>query len=71
MLKTIQLPPSNCLITYYETLDEVIWPVRQEKLNKRQTVWKNFKIAKFYQNVFKIRMVKFLKTNPLKLPTMQ
>ena len=36
MLKTIILPPSNYLITYYQTLYEVIWLLRQEKLNKRQ-----------------------------------
>ena len=29
MLKTLQLSPSNCLITHCETLEEIIW---QEKL---------------------------------------
>ena len=31
MLKAIQLPPNNYLITYYQTLDEVTWLLRQEK----------------------------------------
>ena len=31
MLKAIQLPPRNNLITYYQTLDEVTWLLRQEK----------------------------------------
>ena len=30
MLKAIQLPPSNYLITYYQTLDDVTWLLRQE-----------------------------------------
>ena len=37
MLKVIQLPPSNYLITYYQTLDEVNWLLRQEKKTKLQT----------------------------------
>ena len=35
MLKAVQLPPSNYLITYYQTLDEVTWLLRQEKLNNK------------------------------------
>ena len=31
MLKAIELPPSVYLITYYQTLDEVTWLLRQEK----------------------------------------
>ena len=34
MLKTVHLPPSNYLKTYYQTLYEVIRILRQEKLNK-------------------------------------
>ena len=47
MLKTIQLPPSNYLITYCQTLYEVIWLLRQEKPNKRQMFRKLKKIANF------------------------
>ena len=48
MLKTIQLPPSNYLITYDQTLDEATWLLRQEKLNKIQIFWKKTKkIANF------------------------
>ena len=36
MLKAIQLPPSNYLIIYNQTLDEVTWQLRQEKINKIQ-----------------------------------
>ena len=34
MLKAIQEPPRNYLITYYQTLDEVTQLLRQEKINK-------------------------------------
>ena len=48
MLKTIQSPPSNYLITYYQPLHEVIWLLMQEKLDKRQMflkkTWKKLQI---------------------------
>ena len=54
MLKTIQLPPSFFLITYYETLDEVFCLVRQKKLNKDKYFEKKLeKKIKFYQKNFK------------------
>ena len=59
MLKTIQLPLSNYLITHYQTLDEVTWLLRQEKLNKRQMLWKTLKIANF--------IIKFLKSEKLSI----
>ena len=42
-MKAIQLPPSNYLKTYYQTLDEVTWLLRQEKINKIQIFRKNLK----------------------------
>ena len=48
MLKAIQLPPSNYLITCYQTLDEVTWLLR--KKNKYKCIEKNLKKSKFYQN---------------------
>ena len=47
MSKTIQFPPSSYLVTYYQTLYENIWLLRQEKLNKRQVLWKIQKKEKF------------------------
>ena len=48
MLKTIQLPLSNYLLTYYQTLYEVIW---LEKLNKRNVELKNLKVlSENFQN---------------------
>ena len=73
MLKAIQLPPSNYLIKYYQTLDAFTWQLRQEKINKTQ-IFKTKKLkknCKFYQTISKSRKVKLLKTNPLKLKTMQ
>ena len=29
-MKTIQLPPNNYVITYYQTFEEVTWLLRQE-----------------------------------------
>ena len=43
MLKAIQFTPSNYLITYYQTLDEVFWLLRQE-INKIQKFWKKLQI---------------------------
>ena len=68
MLKTIQLPPSNYLITNHQTLDEVTWLLRQEKLNDLKKLEKN---RKFKQKISKIRKVKWLKTNLLKPTTKQ
>ena len=45
MLKTIQLPPSNYVITYYQTMDEVTWLLRQEKINKIQMFLKKLQIS--------------------------
>ena len=70
ILKTIQLPHSIYLTTHYQTLDEVTWLLRQEKLNKRQKL-KKFENGKFYLKTSISRIVKLLKTNPLKLKTMQ
>ena len=68
MLNTIPLPPSNYLIKYYQTLNEVTW---QEKL-KDKCFGKNLKkIANFIKKFYKIRKVKLLKQNPLKITTMQ
>ena len=47
MLKAIQLPPSNYLITYYQTLDEVTWVQVKEKINKLQMFWKTFNEIQF------------------------
>ena len=33
MFKAVELPPSKYLITYYQTLNEVAWLLRQEKRN--------------------------------------
>ena len=60
MLKTIQLPRNNYLITYYQTLDEVIWLLRQEKLNKRN-VLKNLKIANFIKKFLKFERLNYIK----------
>ena len=63
MLKAIQLPPSNYLITYYQTLDEVT-----RLLRNKTNVLKNLKkMANFIKKTSKSRKVKLLKTNPLKL----
>ena len=69
MLKAIQLRPSNYLITYYLTLDEVTWLLRQEKMNKIQIFLK--KTCQFYQKTSKSLNVKFLKTKPLNEKTKQ
>ena len=53
MLKTIQLPHSNYLITYYKTLDEFTRLLRSEKLNKRQMFWKNLKLQILSNKVLK------------------
>ena len=51
MLKTVQLLPRNYLITYYQTLEEVSWLLRQEKLDKTKMIWNNLKkIANFIKN---------------------
>ena len=71
MLKAIQLPPNNYLITYCQTLDAVTGLLRKEKINKIQTLKKFEKNCKFYQKISKSRKVKLLKTNPLQLETMQ
>ena len=39
MSNAMPLPPSNYLISYYQTLDEIIWLLRQGK-NKKQLFWK-------------------------------
>ena len=71
MLKAIQFPPSNYLIKYCQTLDAFTWQLRQEK-NKIHVLKKKLeKNCKFYQTISKSRKVKLLKTNPLKLKTMQ
>ena len=70
-MKAIQLPPSNYLIRYYQTLDEVTWLLRQEKINKIDILKKFEKIANFIKKTSKSRKVKLLKTNPLKLKTIQ
>ena len=71
MLITIQLPPSNYLITYYQTLDEVTWLLRQEKLKKDKCFQKFEKNCKFYHKISKMRKVKLLKTIPMKQTIMQ
>ena len=72
MLKAIQLPPSNYLKKYCQTLDAFTWQLRQEKSIKIQIFKKKLeKNCKFYQTISKSRKVKLLKTNPLKLKTMQ
>ena len=71
MLKAIQLPPSNYLKNC-QTLDAFTWQLRQEKSIKIQIFKKKLeKNCKFYQTISKSRKVKLLKTNPLKLKTMQ
>ena len=35
MLKPIPLPPSNYLITYYQTLDEATWLMRQKTIKHK------------------------------------
>ena len=45
MLKAIQLPPSNYLIKYCQTLDAFTWQLRQEKINKIQ-IFKTKKLKK-------------------------
>ena len=50
MLKAIQLPLSNYLITYYQTLDEVTWLLRQENIK----VFKKLKIANFIKKLLKV-----------------
>ena len=69
-MEAIQLPPRNYLITYYQTLDEVTWLLRQEKINNTN-ILKFEKIANFIKKTSKSRKVKLFKTNPLKLKTMQ
>ena len=59
MLKTIQLPPSNYLITYYQAIYEVIWLLRQK--TEKTNVFKKRKYCKFYQSFFKNRTVKLLR----------
>ena len=73
MLKAIQLPLAfnNYLTTYYQTVNEVTCLLRQEKISKIQMFRKKLeKNCKFYQKTSS-RKVKLLKTNPLKLKTMQ
>ena len=71
MLQTIPLPSSNYLITYYETLDEATWLLRQKKTIKYKHLEKNLKkIANLIKKIIKFE-VKLLKTNLLKLTTMQ
>ena len=50
MLKTILLPPSMYLLTYFQTLEEITWLLRQEKLNKRQNFQKTSN-RKIYQKI--------------------
>ena len=72
MLKAIQLPSSNYLITHYQTLDEVTWLLRQEKHKYNTNIFKKLENnCKLYQKTSKSRKVKLLKTNPLKIKTMQ
>ena len=72
MLKAIQLPPSNYLKKYCQTLDAFTWQLRQEKSIKIQIFKKNLKkIANSIKQFSKSRKVKLFKTNPLKLKTMQ
>ena len=55
MLKAIQLPRSNYLITYCETLDAVTWLLRQEKKTNYKCFKKNLKkIAKSIKNFLKV-----------------
>ena len=71
MLKAIKFPPSNYLIKCCQTLDAFTGQLRQEK-NKIQMFLKKLeKNCKFYQTISKSRKVVLLKTNPLKLKTMQ
>ena len=59
MLKAIQLPPSNCLLTYYQTLDEIAWLLRQEKINKINVLKKLEKIANFVKNNLKFEKLNY------------
>ena len=70
MLKAIQLPPSNYSIKYCQTPDAFTWQLKQEK-NKYKYFKKKLENCKFYQTISKSRKDKMLKTNPLKLKTMQ
>ena len=70
MLKTVQLPPSNYLITHYQLLDEVTWLQRQEKLNKRQMLSKTLKkianfIKKFLSNFIKSEKLSIKNSNEI------
>ena len=69
MLKTILLPPSNYVITYYQTLEEVNWQLREEKLNKANVFKKLEK--QILSKISLIRNVKLLKAIPLTLTTKQ
>ena len=44
MLKTVRLPPSSYVLTYYRNLYEARWLLRQEKLNERN-VFKKLQIS--------------------------
>ena len=58
MLKTIQLPTSQIVIKDYQTLKEVAWLLRQEKMNKRQKFSKKLKkIKKFIKKILKLEML--------------
>ena len=58
MLKAIQLPPSIYLITYYHTLGEVSWLLRQEKIKNTKVLKKHEKNANFIKKLLKVERLK-------------
>ena len=69
MLTSILDLHSNYTITNYQTLEEVIWLLRQEKL-RQEKFSKNLK-KQILSKILKNRKVKLFKTIPLTLTTMQ
>ena len=63
MLKTVRLPPSSYVLTYYRNLYEVSWLLRQEKLNERNVFKKLEKKCKFHQKISKIVDNKSIEAN--------
>ena len=57
MLKTIQLPPSSYLITYYQTLEEFIGLLRQENLKREMFLNNLKKIANFIKKFLIFEML--------------
>ena len=51
--------PSNCTVTYYQTLEEAPWRLRLNKPKKRQKFLKTFKkLASFVKKMQQFAMLK-------------